>query len=223
LSNRGNILNFESTGSETAKNIRLNYRQRFSIFNVTARYVRSLIWSDSLPSVLVAQNFPNGQQFGLPEGIPADSYNLRADWALAVIPTKHTFNGSVNAQLPLGVFLTGTMNANSRRLYTVLTGTDDNRDNSINDRPAGVPRNGSAGPSYLTFDFNISKAFFFGGNGGQGSNAARTNVNLFANMTNAFNRPNYNPPSGVMTSPNFGKSTSAGNPREIEAGLRFQF
>src|SRR5688500_19553861 len=36
----------------------------------------------------------------------------------------------------------------------------------------------------------------------------RTNVNVFANMTNAFNRPNYNPPSGVMTSPNFGRSTS---------------
>jgi hypothetical protein len=30
-------------------------------------------------------------------------------------------------------------------------------------------------------------------------------------------------PSGVMTSPNFGRSTSAQNPREIEVGLRFQF
>jgi hypothetical protein len=46
---------------------------------------------------------------------------------------------------------------------------------------------------------------------------------VFANMTNAFNRVHYGTPSGVLTSPNFGKSTSASNPREIEAGLRFQF
>jgi hypothetical protein len=42
-------------------------------------------------------------------------------------------------------------------------------------------------------------------------------------MTDAFNHPNYAAPSGIMTSPNFGKSTSAGDPREIDAGLRFQF
>jgi hypothetical protein len=42
-------------------------------------------------------------------------------------------------------------------------------------------------------------------------------------MTNAFNWTNLNNPSGVMTSPNFGKSTSAESPREIEAGVRFQF
>jgi hypothetical protein len=42
-------------------------------------------------------------------------------------------------------------------------------------------------------------------------------------MTNAFNWTNLNNPSGVMASPNFGISTSAESPREIEAGLRFQF
>src|SRR4029079_1667366 len=31
--NRGNILNLESTSSETADNLRINYRQRFGIFN----------------------------------------------------------------------------------------------------------------------------------------------------------------------------------------------
>jgi hypothetical protein len=223
--NQGNILNFESTGRETARNIRLNFRQRFSIFNVSANYVRSLVWSDSLPAILVAQNFPGGQQYGLPAGIPADSYDLRADWAPAANPSRHTLTSAVNARLPLGLFLTGTVNASSGRLYTILTGRDDNQDNSLNDRPPGVPRNSASGPASLTFDFNISKAFFFErDNASNGRNAGtRTNVNLFANMTNAFNRPNYNPPSGIMTSPNFGRSTSAASPREIEVGLRFQF
>jgi hypothetical protein len=52
---------------------------------------------------------------------------------------------------------------------------------------------------------------------------SQTNVNLFINMTNAFNRTNLRPPSGVMSSRNFGRSTSAENPREIEVGVRFQF
>jgi hypothetical protein len=48
-------------------------------------------------------------------------------------------------------------------------------------------------------------------------------VNVFVNMTNAFNRTNLRQPSGVMSSPNFGRSTSAESPREVEAGVRFQF
>ena len=222
IPDRGNILNFESTGSETAKNIRLSLRQRFSIFNVSANYARALIWSDSIHSVLVAQNFPNGTVFGLPEGISADSYNLRSDWSIAGTPPRHTFSTVTNARLPLGLFLTGTMNAASGRPYTILTGRDDNQDNSLNDRPAGELRNSGTGPKSLSFDFNISKAIFLG-DAPAGGTGIRPNVNIFANMTNAFNRPNYNPPSGVMTSPNFGRSTSAGNPREIEVGLRLQF
>ena len=222
IPSRGNILNLESTGSETARYIRLSLRQRFSIFTVTTNYNYAVVSSDSLHSILVAQNFLNTTQYGLPEGIPMDSYNLRSDWAVAGTPTRHTLNATVNAQLPLGLFVTGRMNTASGRPYTILTGRDDNQDNSINDRPAGLPRNSARGPRVLSFDFNVSKAFFFGPSVAR-SNSTRPNVNVFANMTNAFNRPNYNPPSGVMTSPNFGRSTSAGNPREVEIGLRFQF
>ena len=112
------------------------------------------------------------------------------------------------------------MNANGGRNYTITTGRDDNQDSSANDRPANAGRNATDGPRIINFNFNISKAFFFGA---PAAGSTQTNINLFANMTNAFNRPNYNPPSGVLTSPNFGKYTSAGDPREIEVGLRFQF
>ena len=73
----------------------------------------------------------------------------------------------------------------------------------------------------MSFGFNISKAFFFEGAGG--TSATRTNLNVFANITNAFNNVNFSLPSGVMTSPNFGLSTSAQDPRLIEIGIRFQF
>jgi hypothetical protein len=42
-------------------------------------------------------------------------------------------------------------------------------------------------------------------------------------VTNALNHVHYGTPSGVLSSPNFGRSFSASNPREIEMGFRFQF
>ncbi len=90
----------------------------------------------------------------------------------------------------------------------------------MNDRPAGGVPNSEVGPRYPNFDFNISKAFFLRRAAGATSGM---NINLFANMTNAFNHVHYGTPSGVMTSPNFRRITSASNPREIEIGLRFQF
>jgi hypothetical protein len=124
----------------------------------------------------------------------------------------------VNSQLPLGVFLTTSVSINNGNPYSITTGRDDNGDGVINDRPPGMPRLSRIGPTYRSVGFNISKAFRIGHN----KNSA-SNLNVFANMTNAFNTVNLGTPSGVLTSPFFGKSTSASNPREIEVGMRFQF
>ncbi len=215
---RGNIINLEPSGSEFAQAWRFNVRQRFSIFTVTANYSNAWSWLDATP----ASNYGNASTIGGygPDGLNADNYDLRADWTMIFTP-RHQVTTTVNAQLPFGIFLTNTMNVRNGSLYTILTGKDDNQDTSVNDRPPGVARNSAHGPGSLLFNFNISKAFFFGA--AQPGNSTRTNVNVFVNMTNAFNRPNYGPPSGVMTSPNFGRSTTAGDPREIEVGMRFQF
>ena len=122
--------------------------------------------------------------------------------------------------MPFGVFLTQTIAGNTGRYYTITTGNDDNQDGTKNDRPEGVGRNSELGPGRLNFDLNISKAFFIGGAGSAGT---RKNVNLFANVTNQFNRVHYNNPASSMSSDNFGKYTSASDPREVEVGLRFQF
>jgi hypothetical protein len=215
LPEQGNILNVESTGNEFSDFFRLNYRQRFSVFTVSANYTRQITMSDT-PQNLVSNPINVGFT---PEGLSSDQYDLRADWTRAAFP-MHNVSGSLNARMPWGLFLTGTMSGNTGQSYTIITGKDDNKDTAVNDRPVGLKRNSENGPRILNFNFNVSKAFFFGR---PGTGGTRTNANLFANMTNAFNRPNYSRPSGIMTSPNFGKSTSAGDPREIEVGLRFQF
>ena len=203
---RGNILNVESSGGAVGNTIRLAYRHRFSIFNISATYSGSRSWDDVGP--------------GNPS-LPANNYDLEAEWGRIPTPV-HQFSTTVNTRLPLGIFLASVVTANSGRAYTITTGRDDNNDTQVNDRPPGGKRFGERGPAFLRNDFNISKAFFLGA-APAGGGVSRANVNVFINMTNAFNRTNLGQPSGVMTSPNFGKSTSAENPREIEAGLRFQF
>lgn len=202
--NRGNVLQLESTAQEVRHNLRLSVRRRFSVVNVSANYQLQHGFGDS--GGTVAQ--------------PTDSYDLRADLGRVPIPL-HNVNSTANVRLPIGLFLTGSVRTNSGRYYTVTTGLDDNRDTNVTDRPAGVPPASERGPKYVNFDFNISKAFFFRRT--SGSATSGTNLNVFANMTNAFNRVHYGTPSGVMTSPNFGQSTSAQDPREIEIGVRFQF
>jgi hypothetical protein len=207
---RGDVFNLESSSNSLRHALRLNYRQRFSIFTVAASY----LVQRALP-----ETNPNGGT------LPADNYNLRADYVRShsVNPT-HNVNSTVNARLPLGIFLTGTMSMVGPNWYNITTGKDDNRDGIVNDRPPGFPRNSGKGPKTLDFNFNISKAFFFGASSRSNGNGNSTrNLNVFANMTNAFNRTNIDSMSGVMSSPNFGKPTGALDPRQIEVGMRFQF
>jgi hypothetical protein len=206
---KADVINLESTRAALHHMGRLSYRQRFSIFTVSANYLLQKMYS------------AGGPQPGVGGSIPSDNYNHRGDWSVDRVFQRHVLATTVNAQLPLGLFLTGTMSANSGQRYNITTGRDDNQDGYLTDRPAGVGRNTGEPRGVMTVDFNISKAFFFEAAGTAG--ATRKNANVFANITNAFNRANFNSPSGVMTSPNFGLSTSAMDPRLIEIGMRFQF
>jgi hypothetical protein len=58
---------------------------------------------------------------------------------------------------------------------------------------------------------------------GTNNAASGAQMNVFANLNNAFNMTHPGTPSGVMTSPFFRKSFSANSPREIEVGMRVQF
>ena len=118
------------------------------------------------------------------------------------------------------IYLTADISYDNGDPYTITTGHDDNGDGVTNDRPEGIPRYSMRGPHHTNVGFNISKAFSLGGSG---SGGASPNINLFANMDNAFNRTNYGTPIGVLTSPYFGQSISAKDPRQITIGIRFQF
>ena len=199
---QGSVLNLTNQSFERTHTVRLSVRDRFSIFNMTGNYVYQNRFEDNCGYCL-----------------PTNTLDPRADWSTGNQP-HHGFNASLNARVPFGIFLTQTVAGNTARYYTITTGNDDNQDGTKNDRPAGVGRNSVLGPGRLNFDLNISKAFFIGGAGSAGT---RKNVNLFANITNQFNTVHYNNPASSMSSDNFGKYTSASDPREVEVGMRFQF
>ena len=202
--NEGDIIEQRTTGGNVFRNVRVHARQRFSVFNVVANY--KFNWSSS-----------DGTS-----ALPAsDAYNLRADWGRSRLFPKHDFTAGVNSRLPLNVYLTTTVSARTGTIYTITTGTDDNRDGFFTDRPPGEPFNGATGPNYFALGFNLSKAFQLSQSTGSGGAGAR--LSMFANVNNAFNRTNLRAPSGVMSSRNFGRSTSAYPPREIEVGMRLQF
>jgi hypothetical protein len=151
-----------------------------------------------------------------------------SDWGRLNTP-RHSFTTSVNSRLPLDVYLTTKVTARTGNYYNITTGKDDNHDGFIVDRPPGVPKDSAIGPGLFDVGFNVSKAFPLSrssaptGRNGNRDTSSGPQMNVFANLNNALNMTHPGTPSGVMTSPFFGKSTSASTPREIEVGMRFQF
>ena len=212
---QGQIAYLQSSGLSSHRHLKATMRQRFSIFNITANYS----WYEGKSDGPVGNNL----------AIAMDSYNLERDWGNAG-NGPHAFNASINSRLPLDVYLTTTINFKSGSYYTIMTGKDDNKDGVINDRPPGVPKYSVLGPHFFNVSYNFSKAFplshaIAGPQAQRASNNANfgAQMNVFANVNNAFNMTHPGTPSGVMTSPFFGKSFSATQPREIEVGMRFQF
>jgi TonB dependent receptor-like, beta-barrel len=206
--NEGQVYQFQNSGLSTNKHLKASMRQRFSIFVVTANYTYGRGVSD--------QEDRRGTQLYL----PVDSYNLQKEWGNTVDP-RHDFSASINSKLPLDVYLTTVLRAESGGFYTITTGKDDNRDGVSNDRPPGVVKNSEVGPGYFDVSFNFSKAYEFKRNTAAGATAPQMNV--FANVNNALNKPHLGLPSGVLTSPFFGKSYNATSPRTMQVGVRYQF
>jgi hypothetical protein len=98
-----------------------------------------------------------------PLALPADSRNPDAEWAPSSQDVRHRFNAMLNLGLPLGVraFVNGV--GQSAAPYTLITGSDDNRDGVTNDRPDGVGRNSARGAARVDLNMRFTRGFGFGG------------------------------------------------------------
>jgi hypothetical protein len=131
--------------------------------------------------------------------------------------------------------------------YTLTTGTDDNRDGLINDRPRGVGLRSLRGVGQGALNMRIQYGFPFGRPGvsggggigrqifipggpppppppqGGGNLPARYRLNVFMTVQNVTNHQNLSGYSGVMTSPFFMQPTNVQNLRSINFGVGMSF
>jgi hypothetical protein len=184
--------------------------------------------------------------------LPADNFDLRGERGPSQQDTRHRFNILTNFRLTKSLSLSSIFNASSARPYNITTGFDDNKDLSVNDRPAGVGRNSARGAGQWDLSSRLSWGFSFGkkpdnqGMGGPqvriirggadsgemlgamgsmppGPDDKRFRAQFFIQATNLFNHANLIGFSGVRTSPFFGQAVAALPGRRIETGMRFSF
>lgn len=175
--------------------------------------------------------------------LPVNNYDLKNDRAAANNDRRHSFSTSMRWEILKGGSIAAVYTLASPLPYNVTTGFDDNGDTIFNDRPTGTKRNSSRGAWQNQLDIGVSYFFSFINYkgkkkgtesavfkpgeiaGGQGltDEHKRFSIKLYITGRNILNTTNLQNFVGVQTSPLFGRSISAKQPREIQAGLRFNF
>jgi len=185
-----------------------------------------------------------------PFALPANNYDLEAEWGPSVQDVRHRLFGMVSFGLPQGFRMGVFTQAQSARPYNVITGFDANNDTVVNDRPGGLGRNSARGAASWNLNARLSRLFSFGpqrqtdgtpqvrrvggggrrgGGGGRGgmmvmdNSGARYGVEFYVQAFNILNRTNLVSFSGNLRSPYFGQATSAMAPRRMEVGINFRF
>ena len=147
---------------------------------------------------------------------PVDHRDLDAEWGPSSSDARHTFGGSANVDGPWGVKAGLGGRYRSALPYNVTTGSDNNRDSFVNDRPAGEGRNSARGAAAWVVDARLSKVIKVGQN----------RVEVIAEAFNLFNHPSEGGFIGNRASSRFGQATTTVvnfAPRQVQLGLRLDF
>ena len=145
--------------------------------------------------------------------VPQDQRDFAAERGPGANDVRHRLSTALNVDLPLGLRFATIVTAQTALPYTITTGTDDNLDTNINDRPPGVGRNSARGADFWQADARISKSF-------------RTGIGRFEVLVEVFNvanRANWSGFDGRKTSRTYGGPTTALPSRQVQAGIRLDF
>jgi hypothetical protein len=149
---------------------------------------------------------------------PANSYDPLADWARSDNDRRSKFDLLGSSQ-PTRFFTLGIgLSLYSGLPVNVTTGSDNNGDGVVNDRPLGAPRNSLYGPGLIGLDMNVSHDFVLSKSPDH-SKVLTASLNSF-NVLNHTNDVTY---IGVITSPFFGRAVAAQPPRRMQLNLQFTF
>ncbi|HEY3381175.1 MAG TPA: TonB-dependent receptor [Vicinamibacterales bacterium] len=162
---------------------------------------------------------------------PQDNANVYDDWGPSDNDQRHRFvvsgthgagrsaHGSTLRRALNDWQLSYIVSYASALPFNVQTGTDRNNDTTVNDRPAGVGRNTGRGFDSATVDLRVSRRFVLG---------RRLKIDAVLDAFNVLNRTNLLIPNNVFGTgatavPTFGRATAAGDPRQLQMGLKVVF
>jgi hypothetical protein len=174
-----------------------------------------------------------------PLSLPPSSFDVSQEWGPSRQDVRHRLVASMNTDVRAGFRLNMNVRAQSAAPYNITTGLDENRDGQTNERPAGVGRNAGRGEPTANVDMAVVWQRSVGqrtrvnaqrgdgaGRNGNGNNRAPEGIvrfEIFARASNVLNVVNAQNFSGVLTSPFFGRATSAAAPRRLVLGMRAFF
>jgi hypothetical protein len=149
---------------------------------------------------------------------PANSYDPSNEWARSDLDRRHKLDLLGSSQ-PTRFFTLGmALSVYSGLPVNVTTGSDNNGDGVVNDRPSGVPRNSLHGPGLINLDLNVSHDFAL-----SKSPEHPKTLSVSLNSFNVLNHVNDMTYIGVITSPFFGRAVAAQPPRRMQINLQFKF
>jgi len=175
-----------------------------------------------------------------PFSIVSDPFNIDADYGPSSYVQRHRLSWSGVFVLPYELRVGTIVTWASPLPYTITAGRDLNRDLTVNDRPAGVGRNSGAmdpevdainrwraenglapvtagdlaGANFFNWDLRVSRAFRLG-------NGVRLEALVEAfNLTDRTNYLRFVTNARLAT---LGRPTVAGDPRQVQFGLRATF
>jgi hypothetical protein len=148
---------------------------------------------------------------------PQDNNDVRADWGPSDNDQRHRVSLSGLSDVR-GWMFSWVYAYASAAPFNIQTGGDRNNDTNANDRPPGVGRNSARGFEAATLDVRVGRRFGIG----------RARLELSVDAFNVLNRTNLLFPNniigqGATPSPTFGLPTAAGDPRQVQLGVRVDF
>jgi hypothetical protein len=224
-STRGFVRVLESSGYSDYHGLLVSARGRFSArAMIQAAYTLS-----TYKTTTEAENNP----------IQQDDLNKNDSYGYGDFDSRHRFVLSGYVTLPWDIQFGGVLTTRSAVPFNITTGTDNNRNTVVNDRPnlaagaevgtddmkdrasfvapgtasGNLPRNAGRRSAYWTLDARLAKRFQIG----------RASIEGLVEAFNLTNRVNYNGFIGNLSSAQFGRPSTAFDARQVQLGVRFEF
>jgi hypothetical protein len=191
-------------------------RSAYNALTVSARATRGRAGSHRASYTLSRALDDAGNAFF---SAPQDNFNVHDDRGRSDNDQRHRLVLSGWAPIAWGVEAAYLYSYASAPPFNIQTGGDRNNDTNANDRPAGVGRNTGEGFAAASLDVRVSRSFAV---------HASHRLELMLEAFNVFNRANFLIPNntigtGPIPPPAYGQPTAAGDPRQLQLGLRWTF